>query len=94
MGMNIKDPDVYAMTKELAQLTGLSLTAAVKMAVERALIQAKTQHDRPKSASLEQRLTEISLRCAALPDCVTIADRSDRGNMDQILGYDEFGLPS
>jgi hypothetical protein len=33
MGMNIKDPDVHAMTKELAQLTGLSLTAAVKMAI-------------------------------------------------------------
>ena len=88
MGMNIKDPDVHAMTKELAQLTGLSLTAAVKMAVERALIQAKTQDDclraasrSPKSALLEQRLTEISLRCAALPDC-------DPSNMDEILGYD------
>ena len=30
MGMNIKDPDVHAMIKELAQLTGLTLTAAVK----------------------------------------------------------------
>ena len=87
MGMNIKDPDVHAMTKELAQLTGLSLTAAVKMAVERALIQAKAQHDWPKSRSVAQRLTEISLRCAALPDC-------DRRNLDEILGYDEFGLPS
>jgi antitoxin VapB len=87
MGMNIKDPDVHAMTKELAELTGLSLTAAVKMAVEKALIQARTQHQRPKFRSMEQDLTEISLRCAALPDC-------DRRSMDEILGYDEFGLPS
>jgi len=87
MGMNIKDPDVHAMTKELAQLTGLSLTAAVKMAVERALIQARAQHNRPKFRSIERDLTEISLRCAALPDC-------DRRSMDEILGYDEFGLPS
>ncbi len=87
MGMNIKDPDVHAMTKELAQLTGVSLTAAVKMAVEQALIQARTQHQRPKFRSMEQNLTEISLRCAALPDC-------DRRSMDEILGYDEFGLPS
>jgi antitoxin VapB len=87
MGMNIKDPDVHAMTKELAELTGLSLTAAVKMAVEQALIQARTQHQRPKFRSIEQDLTEISLRCAALPDC-------DRRSMEEILGYDEFGLPS
>ncbi len=87
MGMNIKDPDVHAMTKELAQLTGVSLTAAVKMAVEQALIQARAQHQRPKFRSMEQNLTEISLRCAALPDC-------DRRSMDEILGYDEFGLPS
>jgi antitoxin VapB len=87
MGMNIKDPDVHAMTKELALLTGVSLTAAVKMAVEQALIQARAQHQRPKFRSMEQNLTEISLRCAALPDC-------DRRSMDEILGYDEFGLPS
>lgn len=94
MGMNIKDPDVHAMTKELAQLTGVSLTAAVKMAVEQALIQARAQHQRPKFRSMEQDLTEISLRCAALPDCVSIADRRYRRSMDEILGYDEFGLPS
>ena len=85
--MNIQDPDVHAMTQELAQLTGLTLADAVKMAVEKALIQAKTQQERPKSGSLEQQLTEISLRCAALPDC-------DRRTREEILGYDEFGLPS
>lgn len=85
MGMNIKDPDVHAMTKELAKLTGLSLTDAVRMAVERALVEARSQ-DRLKSRSLGQRLTEISLRCAALPD-------RDRRSIEEILAYDEFGLP-
>ncbi|WP_199248602.1 hypothetical protein [[Phormidium] sp. ETS-05] len=40
----------------------------------------------PTLPTLPTPPTEISLRCAALPDC----DRS----MDEILGYDEFGLPS
>jgi antitoxin VapB len=87
MGMNIKDPEVHAMVRELAQLTGRSLTDAVRMAVKQALMQAKAEQEIAKPRPLGQRLTEIALRCADLPD-------RDRRSIDAILGYDEFGLPS
>ncbi|NET60049.1 MAG: type II toxin-antitoxin system VapB family antitoxin [Symploca sp. SIO2E6] len=87
MGISIKDPEIEVMVSELAELTGRSITEAVKLAVEKALIQAKNRRDLPKSHSLSKRLTEIALRCAALPD-------RDLRSADDILGYDEFGLPS
>jgi antitoxin VapB len=87
MGMNIKNPEVHAMAQELAKLTGRSLTDAVKIAVEQALIQVKLSHELSKSRSLGHRLNEIALRCATLPDC-------DHRSMDEILGYDDSGLPS
>ncbi|MGC1245059.1 MAG: type II toxin-antitoxin system VapB family antitoxin [Spirulinaceae cyanobacterium] len=87
MGINIKDPEINAMASELAKLTGRSITEAIKLAVEQVLIQVKKRHDLPESHSLSKRLTEIALRCAALPD-------RDLRSADDILGYDELGLPS
>lgn len=87
MGLNIKDTEIHAMARELATLTGCNLTDAVRIAVEQALMQARAKYDTTKSIPLGQRLTEIALRCAALPDC-------DQRSIDEILGYDEFGLPS
>ncbi|MGB3694953.1 MAG: type II toxin-antitoxin system VapB family antitoxin [Spirulinaceae cyanobacterium] len=87
MGINIKDPEINAMASELAKLTGRSITEAIKLAVEQVLIQVKKRRDLPESHSLSKRLTEIALRCAALPD-------RDLRSADDILGYDEFGLPS
>ncbi|MFM7527811.1 MAG: type II toxin-antitoxin system VapB family antitoxin [Nodosilinea sp.] len=84
--MDIKDAEIHAMVKELAMLTGCELTDAIRMAVQQALIQARDKHSTVRSLTLGQRLTEISLRCAALPDC-------DPRGMDEVLGYDEFGLP-
>lgn len=86
MGMNIKSPEVHAMAQELASLTGRSLTDAVKMAVEQALVQVKSRATLTQPRPLGQRLNEIALRCAALPD-------DDHRSVDEILGYDEFGLP-
>lgn len=74
------------MAQELAQLTGQNLTNAVKMAVEQALVQVKSSN-LPRSRPLGQRLNEIALRCASLPD-------DDLRSPDEILGYDESGLPS
>jgi antitoxin VapB len=87
MSINIKDPQVHAMAKELAQLTGCTMTEAVKQAVRQALQEAKAQQEQPKSPPLKQRLNEIALRCANLPD-------SDPRSVDDILGYNEWGLPS
>ena len=86
MGMNIKDPQAHSMAKELANLTGQSLTDAVKMALHQALAQVKASQVTPQPRPLVERLNEIALRCAALPDC-------DPRTPEEILGYDDSGLP-
>ncbi|MGB3294666.1 MAG: type II toxin-antitoxin system VapB family antitoxin [Phormidesmis sp.] len=86
MGMNIKDPQTHSMARELAALTGQSLTDAVKMALQQALASLKANQTVSKPRPLSERLDEIALRCAALPDY------DDRSSGD-ILGYDENGLP-
>lgn len=86
MGMNIKDPQAHSMARELAALTGQSLTDAVKMALQQALVGLKANQTASKSRPLSERLNEIAVRCAALPDY------DDRSSND-ILSYDENGLP-
>lgn len=86
MGMNIKDPQAHSMAQELAALTGQSLTDAVKMALQQALNNIKTTQVASHPRPLSERLNEIALRCASLPDC-------DSRSAEEILGYDEHGLP-
>lgn len=86
MGMNIKDPKAHSMARELAALTGQSLTDAVKMALQQALNNIKVSQAVAKPRPLSERLNEIALRCAALPNC-------DRRSAEDILDYDEHGLP-
>lgn len=85
--MNIQDPQAHRMAQELAELTGQSLTDAVKMALQQALTKLKTSKTAPQPRPLTDRLNEIALRCAALPDY-------DNRSADEILGYDKYGLPS
>ena len=84
MPLNIKDAKTHALAKRLASLTGESLTTAVKHA-----IQAKLQQvERTKGgAPLADELDHIALHCAKLP-------RRDWRRADQIIGYDESGLPA
>ncbi|MGG6241396.1 type II toxin-antitoxin system VapB family antitoxin [Nodosilinea sp. AN01ver1] len=85
--MKIQDPQAHRMAQELAELTGQSLTDAVKMALQQALAKFKTSKPDPQPRPLVDRLNEIALRCAALPDY-------DNRSADEILGYDKHGLPS
>ena len=83
MPLNIKDPDTHALAKRLASLTGESLAKAVKLAIQERLAQVeKTQG----TTRLADELDHIALHCAGLP-------RRDRRSADQIIGYDERGLP-
>jgi antitoxin VapB len=86
MSMNIKNPQVHKMARELAELRECSLTEAVKFALEKALMEAKHQNAHLNADQLEQRLTEIALHCSQLPD-------QDHRSVEEILGYDEMGLP-
>ena len=83
MPRNIKDSETDALAKRLASLTGESLTHAVKQAVQERLARVE-KSQRP--IRLADELDHIALQCAALP-------RRDRRSAEQIIGYDERGLP-
>lgn len=83
MSLNIKDAHTHALAKKLASLTGESLTTAVKHAIQAKLQQVEKAQGR---ASLAKELDHIALLCAKLP-------RRDKRSADQIIGYDESGLP-
>ena len=83
MPLNIKDPETYGLTKRLASLTGESLTQAVRRSVRERLARVK---DARTGTSLADELDRIALHCANLPRC-------DSRSADEIIGYDERGLP-
>lgn len=84
MALNIKDPETDRLVRSLADVTGESITAAVAIAVRERLDRLQ---GRRVGADLGDAITEIALRCAALPEL-------DQRSADEILGYDEDGLPT
>ena len=84
MPLNIKDTDTHALAKRLASLTGESMTKAVKRAIEQRLAQVEAARDEDR---LAEELDRIAVHCASLP-------RLDRRSADEIIGYDERGLPA
>jgi antitoxin VapB len=83
MHLNIKNDETHKLATELAQLTGESLTSAVTVALRERLMRERR---RRRIDSIAARLMKIGNRYAALPD----TGRSP----DEILGYDEHGLPT
>jgi antitoxin VapB len=84
MALNIKDPKAEQVVRELAALTGESVTAAVRRAAEERLQRVRRRH---AGRNLAEELMEIGRHCASLPDF-------DTRSADEILGYDENGLPT
>jgi antitoxin VapB len=84
MPLNIKDRATEQSVRELAGLTGEGVTTAVRRAAEERLQRVRRER---AAGSLTAELLEIGRRCAALPDL-------DQRTSDEILGYDEHGLPS
>ncbi len=83
MALSVKNPEADQLARKVAARTGESLTTAVVVALRERLTRLR---GRPRQAGLGDELREIGRRCAALPDIDT---RSD----DDILGYDDGGLP-
>jgi antitoxin VapB len=83
MALNIKDAATEKSVRELAALTGETVTAAIRRAAEERLQRVRQGR---ASRPLADEIMEIGRRCAALPD-------QDRRTADEILGYDEHGLP-
>jgi antitoxin VapB len=83
MPLNIKDPATEKSVRELAALTGETVTTAVHRAAEERLQRVRRGR---AGRSLAAEILEIGKRCASLPDL-------DTRTPDEILGYDEYGLP-
>jgi len=83
MGISIKNPKAEQLVREVARLSGESLTQAVIDALEERLEQLKV---RRFATTLAEEILRISQRCSALPNL-------DQRNPDEILGYDSRGFP-
>ncbi len=82
--LNLKDGETYELARRLAELRGDSLAGAVTAA-----LREKLERDERESGVTERRARVMSLleRYWALPD-------KDTRPADEILGYDEDGLPT
>lgn len=84
MALSIEDPEADRLARELAARTGETLSEAVVVALRERLVR---QTGRAAVTALRDELAAIRRRCAALP---VIDDRS----AEEIVGYDDSGLPS
>jgi antitoxin VapB len=82
MALSIKHPEADRLARELATRTGESITQAIIVALKERL-QREQRRYRPK---LEDEIMAISKRSAALP-------RRTGRTPEEIIGYDERGLP-
>jgi len=83
MHLNIKNDEAHKLATELAEITGESLTSAVTSALRE---RPARERRRRRSGSIAARLMKIGSQFAALAD----TGRSP----DEILGYDDQGLPT
>ena len=83
MAFNIKNEEADRLARELSALAGESLTSAVTEALRE---RRERIRSRGQGRSLDDELDEIAKRCASLP---VLDDRP----ADEILDYDEHGLP-
>ena len=83
MAISLKDPETDRLAREVAALTGETLTDAVRTALAERLERERLRRGQPHD--LATRLREIGLHCAGLPDL-------DTCNADEIMGYDESGM--
>jgi antitoxin VapB len=83
MALSIKHPEADRLARELAAATGETLTDAIINALKERL---RRQRGRVRGPRLRDEIRAIRRRCAALP---ILDDR----RADEILGYDEHGVP-
>ena len=81
MALNIKDPETDRLARELATLTGESITRAVKTALADRVAQERRRHGRATAQEVQALVAKLN----ALPVL-------DPTPPDDML-YDEFGLP-
>lgn len=86
MGLNIKNPETEAKIRELAALMGENLTTAV----DRAVRFYSMELEKNEEESFEDRREKID---AILQSIRAMPVQDDR-TPEEIIGYDEDGLPT
>ena len=84
MALNIKSDMADGLARDLARRRGQSITDAVIGALKESLAREAA---RPYARTLAEDIREIGCRCAALPDI-------DTRSPEEIIGFDEHGIPS
>ncbi len=84
MPISIKNEPTEVLARSLAELTGETLTEAIRVALSERFERLRRRRN---GRSLEEELNEIALRCAARPVLSNLSD-------DELLGYDEMGIPT
>jgi antitoxin VapB len=85
MALSIKSREADELARELAALTGEPITVAVLAALRIRLEQERRKRDNKEGRF--ELIMEIAKHSASMP-------RLDNRSEDEILGYDENGLPS
>ncbi len=88
--MNIKDEETHAMARELAELKGTTLTAAVKLAVKEGIEREKASQGRSESPKKRKR-SEV-VQAFAREFVSRVKEPIHSWDIDKLL-YDENGLP-
>ena len=83
MAVSIKNAETERLARELAKRAGVSITEAITISLREQLAREEGRRTAPRN---RDELQAIGRRCAALPDL-------DTRSADEILGYDEIGLP-
>lgn len=84
MPLSIKDAEADKLARELAERTGESITQTVITALRERLVREQRRDE--AIDSLVDEVMDIGRHCAALP-------LLDARSPDEIIGYDERGLP-
>jgi antitoxin VapB len=85
MPLSIKAPEADRLARQLAAATGETITEAIIVAMRERLV--REQRKRENKSALLEEIRAIADHCASLP---VLDARTD----DEILGYDENGIPS
>lgn len=83
MALSLKDKTTDRLAREVASLTGESLTDAIRIALSERLDRERLR--RGEARHLADRLEQLGRDCAALPDI-------DPRCPDDIIGYDDTGM--
>jgi len=83
MALNLKDKETDRLAREIVNLTGETLTDAVRTALAERLARERLRRGKP--AGLADRLDALGTAFAALPDI-------DARPPNEMIAYDEDGL--